>query len=395
MNILRFDSVGGASGDMILAALIDLGADPNDVLRLVVTLGIGDVDLLPAEVTEHGFRGTRLTVKVPSPEHSPHRRLTDIRTLIEACEASPSVKAASVRVFERLAQAEASVHGTTPDQIHFHEVGAADSIIDIVGACCAFELLGVDAVRVGALPLGCGATRGAHGSMPIPVPATAQLLRGHPVIQTEQPFELVTPTGAALLMTWVEQFPTQDTDTEACVIERTGIGFGHRTLQQHRPNLLRASLLVRTLDTTPEQDACLVLECNLDDMVPELIGSLTEKLMVSGALDVFTTAVQMKKQRPGTLLTVLCRPEHRDTLVAAIFSESTTFGVREHLTQRSVLSRRHVEVQTPYGPVRVKIGSWRGRDVTRSPEHADCVQCAQEHGVPVRVVYESAAKADV
>lgn len=313
--------------------------------------------------------------------------MRQIRGILRRSRLPGRVKTLSLAVFTRLAEAEGRVHGVAPDDVHFHEVGAVDSIVDIVGACLALELLGIQAVDVGPLPEGQGFVRCAHGVMPIPVPATADLLKGHPVSLTREPFELVTPTGAALLMTWKSMLPAAGATSGR--LQETGTGFGTRTLQD-RPNLLRA-LLIDT-DTPPVggDGACLVLECNLDDSNPEWIGSLTTTLLEAGALDVFTTAVQMKKQRPGTLLTVLCPPAARDRMLDLIFRESTTFGIREHLTSRTMLERRHVSVTTAFGVIRVKEGLWQGDVVTRAPEHEDCAKAASRHAVPLRTVYAAA-----
>ena len=395
MKVLRFDSVGGASGDMVLASLIGLGVDLDKLVEQLRTLGIGRFEIVPKPVSDGGLSGIRVSVNVPHGDHHPHRRLDDIRQLIRASGLPDRTKALSIAAFERLAEAEAMVHGKSVDEVHFHEVGAMDSIIDVVGSCAALEMLDVSAVTVGPLPFGCGSFKTAHGVMPNPAPATAELLKGHPVVQTDEPFELVTPTGAALLMVWkgteVGGRKSEVGSRKMAVMGQAN-AFGHRTLNG-RPNLLRAILLETTGQGPVTKDDCLVLESNIDDTNPELIGALTQKLMDQGAFDVFTTAIQMKKQRPGVLLTVLCRPDDRDKLVDLIFAESTTFGIREYLTQRTILERRHVEVETPYGRVRVKIGSWKARDITRSPEHDDCARCAKAHNVPLRAVYEAALRA--
>ena len=393
MKILQFDSTGGASGDMILACLIDLGADRDAIQAQVAAMSIGHFEIHADPVTENGMRGTRVRVEIAEHStghdhgHAPHRGFNDIRTLIEASGLPQAVKQNSIGVFRRLAEAEAHVHRSTVDQVHFHEVGAVDSIVDIVGSCLAIHLLGVEAVAVGPLPAGYGTVSTAHGILPVPAPATVELLKGHAVVQTDEPYELVTPTGAALLTTWM----AMAAPPAGSRLAAAGYGFGHRKLA-HRPNLLRA-LLLDAPASEPGGDSCLVLECNLDDITPELIGALTQRLLASGAMDVFTTPVQMKKQRPGTLLTVLCHPAQRDALVDVLFRESTTFGVREHLTRRTVLERRHIEVRTPYGTVRVKVGRWQGEDVTRSPEYEDCIRCAEASKVPVRSVYEAAVAA--
>lgn len=388
---IRFDSVGGASGNMLLGALVDLGADVDAIRRYLSTLSLEPFEITTEALREHGFAGTFLNVAIPPDTPMPHRHLSDIRRLIEEADLPADAAELTLLTFEKLANAEAAVHGTTPDKVHFHEVGAVDSIVDITGACLALHLLGIDHVEVGALPLGQGEIKTAHGVMPVPVPATVELLKGHPVKQTSEPFELVTPTGAALLMTWSEKLSGSNPCPTNCRVEATGVGFGQRKLQQ-RPNMIRA-IMLQPEAASDELEPCLVLECNLDDTVPELLGSLSQKLLAGGALDVFTTSVQMKKQRPGTLLTVLCRLDDREAMLDAIFTESTTFGVREHVTRRTVLGRRHQAVETDYGTVRVKIGTWKGRDITTAPEHGDCVRCAEERGVAVRTVYEAALRA--
>jgi len=300
---------------------------------------------------------------------------------------SPRVKEASLAVFQRLAEAEALVHETTPDKVHFHEVGAVDSIVDIAGACLGLELLAIDSVTVSPLPLGHGTVRTVHGVLPVPAPATVELLKGMNIVPADEPFELVTPTGAALLSTW-----TRHKSIPAGLrLQRVGHGFGHHPLTS-RPNVLRAMLL-ESQPADTRNDECLVLECNLDDTIPELIGSLTTRLLTAGALDAFLTPVQMKKQRPGILLTVLCRREQREAMIDLIFMECTTFGIREYLVQRTTLERRHEEIETAYGKVRVKTGAWKGRIITRAPEHDDCARLAQQAGVSIRVVYEAAVQA--
>lgn len=308
--------------------------------------------------------------------------------MVQAAGLPASVQQASLAVFQRIAEAEAKIHGTTPDLIHFHEVGALDSIVDVVGGCLALHRLGVEQVVVGPLPLGHGLIQCAHGTYPSPAPATVELLKGAAVCEVDEPFETVTPTGAALLTSWrnAEAVPAG-----ARVVE-VAYSFGHRRLNG-RPNVLRATLLESAAPLAAAPGECLVLECNLDDTTPELVGALTGRLLEAGSLDVYTTPIQMKKQRPGVLLGVLCEPAAREALLDLIFRGCTTFGVREYPVRRTVLARRHETVQTPYGPVRVKIGTWKGEDVTRAPEFEDCAQAAKAHGVSVRAVYEAALRA--
>ena len=394
--ILWFDSVGGASGDMILACLMDLGVKPETLTSAISTLGHGHlhIELEAHRHDEGGLHGTRAVVRVPEHIHAhgehghghhPHRGLPEITALIEHSTLSPAVKRLSQSVFRRLAEAEARVHATTPEAIHFHEVGALDAIADIVGACVALETLDVGGVGFSPLPAGHGTIQCAHGIIPNPAPGTVELLKGMPITHVDEPFELVTPTGAALLTSWrsVDAWPS------GWSISRVGQGFGQRRLNG-RPNLLRALLLEPAAVTADDSSACLVLETNIDDTTPELVGALTQKLLAAGAYDVYTTAIQMKKQRPGVLLTVLCAPDKKATMVELIFRESTTFGIREHLAQRTMLARKMVNVETPYGTIRVKTGSWQGRQITASPEYEDCVQAASTHSVAVRTVYEAA-----
>jgi hypothetical protein len=387
MRIVHFDSIGGASGDMILGALAAAGASQEAVGRAVRALGLRDLSISFTACTERGLAGMRALVTVPDAPH-PHRRLPEVRTLLRAGKGGAALEMAE-RVFERLAAAEAAVHGVAPEEIHFHEVGALDAIADIVGSCAALEDLGARGVSLSPLPVGCGSVRTEHGVLPLPVPAVVELLKGRAVQQTDEPFELVTPTGAALLTTWAERMPTPA--GTAGKVMGAGYGFGSRALRG-RANALRATVL-ETDEPAAGSDDCLVLECNLDDTVPELIGALCGKLLQAGALDVFTTAVQMKKQRPGTLLTVLTPPDKRAALLDLVFAGCTTFGVREYAVRRTVLARRSETVTTPFGDVRVKVGTWKGSDVTSAPEHDDCAARAAAAGVSVRAVYEAALAA--
>jgi uncharacterized protein (TIGR00299 family) protein len=387
MKVLRFDSVGGASGDMILACLADLGADMEEIVRRLRSLGIEPFRLQVEKCSDHGLAGSRVRVEVERQAASA-RTLPDILSIIESSSIPDTARELGGKVFRRLAEAEARVHGTSPDKVHFHEVGAVDSIVDVIGACCGLELLGVGGVQVGALPLGHGVIESHHGIYPSPAPATVELLKGSPVVCVDEPFETVTPTGAALLTTWKELLPCASAGGR---IKAVGCGFGHRRLKS-RPNLLRATLLDQD-DGAGGEDECMVLEFNVDDATPEIVGAAASRLMAAGALDVFTIPAQMKKQRPGTLVTVVCRVGDRDALVDLIFAESTTFGIREQICRRATLDRRHEYVDTPYGRVRVKIGSWKGKDVTRSPEYEDCLDCSRRSGVPLKAVYEAAVRA--
>lgn len=402
-RVLWFDSVGGASGDMILSTLIDLGVRPADLNEALASLGDFHIAIEARRYDSHGLHGSLVSVHAHEHRHEEHhhhnghphhdhdshhhahRGLIEIRAMIEASNLPPEVKKKSIAVFQRLAEAEAKVHGKPPEEVHFHEVGALDAIADIVGSCLGLHLLQIDHVGFSPLPQGQGTITCAHGIFPNPAPGTVELLKGFAVTHTDEPFELVTPTGAALLTSWrnLKDWPA------GLLIQAVGHGFGQRSLTQ-RPNLLRATLLEAAPIQPSDPDLCLVLETNIDDTTPELVGSLVQRLMSVGAYDAFTSAIQMKKQRPATLLTVLCAPELKPVMLDLIFTESTTFGVREHLTRRTMLERGFATVETDFGPIQVKIGRWHGTPVTASPEYEDCAKAADLHKVPVRVVYESA-----
>ncbi|HMP73176.1 MAG TPA: nickel pincer cofactor biosynthesis protein LarC [Kiritimatiellia bacterium] len=403
MRHLHVDSLGGASGDMILGALLAVGADEGALRRGLASLCLEPFDIhVDSEAESNNLRGVRVHVHADEGQggvgvgdhehhghtHLSHRGLREITALIEGADLPERTRDLALRVFDGLGEAEAKIHGVPKESIHFHEVGAMDSILDIVGCCLGLELLGVTGVSVGALPQGVGEIRCAHGVFPNPAPATVELLKGMEVVATDEPYELVTPTGAALLATW----RTTERPPAGCRVVAAGYGLGHRKLRG-RPNVLRATLYDVSEAGGADRDQCLQLECNVDDANPELLGALGQSLLAKGMLEVFWTPVYMKKGRPGVLLTVLCEPERREVALDTIFRESTTFGVREQWVERRKLARRFVEVATSYGRVPVKVGLWRGEEITRAPEMDVCIQLATEHGVPVRVVYEAAVRA--
>ncbi len=410
---LRFDSVGGASGDMILSALAALGADLSLVEKTINAFFPEHLHFHAEPAGGSGLNGVCVSVHADhrhahedewpdahehhashAHEHShghahshEHRGLGEIEHLLSHAELPDLSKKRALAVFRALAEAEAQIHGKTPETVHFHEVGAWDSVADIVGACLALEQLGVCGVSCGPLPAGTGTIHCAHGEMPNPAPATQSLLTGMAVTQTDEPFELVTPTGAALLRVWTRTLePVPATTT----VLRSAFGFGRRTLNG-RPNVLRASLLTSEGTETAETgDDALVLEANLDDCNPEWLGALTADLLARGALDVWQTPILMKKGRAGTLLSVLAPLSEAETLRERIFRATTTFGVRFYPVHRETLARRFETVRTPWGDVPVKIGSRRGEDLTASPEHDACAALADAHSVLPRQVYEAA-----
>lgn len=420
MKHLHLECIGGASGDMMLGALVELGAPLETIQRALQSLGTAPFQLVAERGESMHITGIRMRVDIeghpeaatpahPVDEHHhhghthehhhnhahnahehahphEHRAFTEIRRMISATSLPEPVKAQATNVFELLGKAEAKIHGVPLEQIHFHEVGADDSIIDIVGSCVAFHFLGITSASTGPVPQGQGTIRCAHGVYPNPAPATLELTAGFPVAQTDESSELVTPTGAALLRGFVNApgIPS------GAVLVKTAYSLGRRKLQR-RPNLLRASLYERH-DASETADQCVMLECNLDDTTPELVGALMDEVLAAGALDVTSTPVIMKKQRPGVVFSLLCEPAKRDELLDVVFRGSTTFGVREYMVRRTKLSRRFETVNTPFGPVKIKIGQWRGDDITRSPELEDCRRLAREKGVSVRLVYDAALR---
>ncbi len=384
MRIAYFDCSTGISGDMTLAALIDAGVDVGAVSAAVQSLGLPGVELRVQTVRKKGFRATQ--VHVEHSERQPHRHLHDVLELINRSQLTPRQKDLASRIFRRLAQAEAHVHGQPVERVHFHEVGAVDSIVDVVGAAVGLDLLNVDRFVASPVPTGRGFVRIAHGVCSVPAPGTAELLKGVPLADVPVEAELTTPTGAAILTTVVDQFGP----LPAMTVEAIGYGAGSRDLPD-RANVLR--LFVGRLQEPGEVDQVCVLETNLDDVSGEVVGYTKRRLFEAGALDVYTTPIQMKKDRPGVVLTVLCRPADAVRLEQILFDETATFGVRRWLVERTKRRRREHVVQTPFGPVRGKLG-WTGRSSpVFVPEFESCREVAERHGVSLREVYRAAEAA--
>ena len=389
MKIAYLDCASGIAGDMTLAALVDAGADLAAVQAGIDSLGLPSCRLVTSEVKRRGFRGLALAVE-HEPEHK-HRHLHHITEMIDRGRLTERQKDLAKRIFTRLGEAEAKVHGTTIQKVHFHEVGAVDSIADIVGAAIAFDLLGIDRVFASAVPTGCGFIEIAHGRCSLPAPATAELLADVPLVQSSVEAELTTPTGAAILAALVSEYGPPP----AMTIRRIGYGAGQRDLAE-RPNLLR--VLVgeagerATATDGVEADTVWVLETNLDDATGEAIGYCIEQLWKAGALDVYTTAIQMKKNRPGVTLTVLCPASEVAAMEGIIFRETTTLGVRRWASQRHKLARHPETVQTPWGPVSGMRASFAGTS-RFSPEFEACREIANANRVSFREVFDAAMAA--
>ncbi len=383
MNIIYFDCQAGISGDMTVAALLDLGV-PLEYLRAeLAKLGLpdGSCELSTCRTERQHMPALKFDVAVH--DHHTHRHYSGIDALIAGSGLSGPVREKARRIFRRLAEAEARVHGVAVDQVHFHEVGAVDSIVDIVATAICLEYLQVERIYASALPLGSGFVDCAHGRLPVPAPAVADLLQGVPLHGECGPGERVTPTGAAILTALTSKFGQQP----AMLLERVGSGAGGRDFPDC-PNILRAFLGQSTTGCERSDDV-IVAESNIDDSTPEILGYAMERLLEAGALDVFFTPIQMKKGRPGVTLSLLCRPAQLDELAALLLRETSAIGVRHYRAERIVLERRIVERATELGNVRFKqiIGS-SGEILRASPEYEDCRRIALETGIPCREVME-------
>ncbi len=384
MKIAYLDCISGISGDMTLAALVDAGIDLAALQDAIDSLNIPGCRLVAEQVKRHGFRATHIKVE-HEPEHA-HRHLHHIVSMIEGSRLTPAQQDLAKRIFQKIGEAEAKVHGTTLEKIHFHEVGAVDSIADICGAAVGLDLLGVDRIVASPVPTGTGHITIAHGRVSVPAPATAELLRGIPLVETSIAAELTTPTGAAILATVADSFGP----LPGMRIEAIGYGAGTKELRE-QANVLR--LIIGESADGLASDTVWVLETNLDDISGELIGHCTTKLAEAGALDVYTTAVQMKKNRPGVVLTVLCPALLVNKLEKIIFRETTSLGVRRWPVSRHKMERRPHQVETPWGPVAGKLAWIAGMPESFSPEFESCREVAEKHQVPLKDVFEAARRA--
>jgi uncharacterized protein (TIGR00299 family) protein len=386
MKVAYFDCFAGAGGDMIVAAMLDAGLDAKFLRAQLATIGIKDLDIKLTQTRRCGLRALSFIPNVPKQHH--HRNLQDITKIIRASSITDQVKNTAVRIFDRLAQAEAAVHGKDPNDIHFHEVGALDSIVDIVSASIGLQALEIEKVYCSALSVGGGTVRCAHGLLPVPAPATAQLLKGIPTASGPAEVELLTPTAAAILTTVAEGF----CPLPAMKIEAIGYGAGSYESEEF-PNVLRLILGEIVAEGAENADSVCLLETNIDDVSGELVGSVTDKLFENGALDVFTTAIYMKQSRPAEQISVVCKIEDAQMLEQILFEQGLTFGIRRQIVQRSKLAREFVVVKTEFGEIKIKVGRLGGRVVNAKPEFSDCVLAAKKHNVAVKKVLDAAITA--
>jgi len=381
MKICYLDCFSGISGDMLLGALVDAGVNPDALRAEIGKLGLEGVELRFDRTLRSNISGMNLTVEVAH-DHS-HRSLSKIEQIISSSRLKEVVKERAIRIFRRLGEVEAAIHDVPIEKVHFHEVGAWDSIVDIVGACIGFDLLGIEKIYCSALNLGSGMVKTAHGVMPVPAPATAALVAEVPTYSEGPEAELTTPTGAAIVTTLAERFGPMP----AMRISASGYGAGDKDIQG-RPNLLR--VLIGEATGVAEATEVYVIEANVDDMSPQVAGYVRERLLDVGALDATFTPVFMKKDRPGFTVSVLAKAEDRERLGELLFEETTTLGLRMYRAERRVLERRWETVETPYGAVRIKIASENGKVRNFAPEYEDCRQLALERKVPLKDVMQQA-----
>jgi uncharacterized protein (TIGR00299 family) protein len=386
VGIAYFDCFSGISGDMVLGALVDAGADLGQLEHELRKLKLDGWKISAEKVQRRAIFATH--VKVEASEHHHHRGLSVILRMIDEAGLAPRAAERAKRIFTRLGEAEARVHQVPVEKVHFHEVGAVDSIVDIVGAAVGFELLGLDEFACSALDVGGGQVKTAHGLLPVPAPATADLLRGAPTYSSGILRELVTPTGAAIATT----LSTRYAEMPRMTLRAIGYGAGTADLAE-KPNILRLLVGENAVSEAGEYwDAPVtVIETNVDDMSPQIYGYFAERALAAGALDVFSTPAQMKKNRPGLLVTVLCDAEKVPQIIDLFFRETTTIGVRTHEVRRKTLERELVPVDTAFGSVRVKLSRMNGSLLNATPEYDDCQRIASECGVPLKEVIAAAS----
>ncbi len=385
MRTLYFDCFAGASGNMILGALIAAGVDREQLTVELRKLNIAEFEIVVSTVDRSGISATHVDVKVPH-EHA-HRHLSDINTIIDGSSLAVTVKMRAKAIFTRLAAAEAKIHGIDINKVHFHEVGAMDAIIDVVGACIGFEMLGVERFVCSKIHVGSGFAQMAHGKFPVPPPAVAELLAGVPIYSTEIEGELITPTGAAIISTVCDSYGV----IPEMIVEATAYGGGTRTYEGF-PNVLR--IIVGESETneqrTTNNDRLTLIETNIDDLSPQILGFVMERAFELGALDCWFTPIQMKKDRPATMVSILCEAEKKDVLTSLLYTETTTLGVRFRSVERECLDREIISVETDFGPIDVKLAMLNGTVVNAMPEYDQVKAAATKFKTPFRQVRDAA-----
>lgn len=385
MKIAYFDCIAGASGDMILGALIDAGADEAALRQKLHSLGIEGFGMQVRRVTKHGIAATRVEIHVL--DQTSERRLPEIEAIIQHSALPAALKKRALTIFRRLGEAEARLHNLTPEEVHLHELGGVDTIVDVVGVLTGLDLLGIKRIHASPLPLGRGFVHSAHGNLPLPAPATLALLSGAPLVGSEIQAELVTPTAAALLSSLVQSWGAIPS------MRLTSVGYGAGERDLPIPNLLRVLIGETTFPGGATIETINILETHIDDQNPQFYEHVMARLFAAGALDVTLSSIQMKKNRPGTLLRVLCAPDKAEIMTNILFSETPSLGVRLQAVERRTLERQIKRVETPYGTVRVKIASYAPGAYKLAPEYEDCRKLAEDRDIPIRDVYRAAEMA--
>jgi uncharacterized protein (TIGR00299 family) protein len=386
MKIAYFDCFSGASGDMILGALLDAGLSLSHLKQQLGLLNLHHWDMQVQKVVKKGLSASQVLIDIEHDHHHHHHRhLSDIQSIIETSQLSPAIRDDSIKIFKRLAEAEAKVHNTSVEAIHFHEVGAMDAIIDVVGSVIGIHALGIEKIFCSPLHVGTGTIECAHGTLPVPAPATAELIKGRPFYATGVQGELLTPTGAAILTTLAEGFGPMPSMTAEC------IGYGAGTAERSIANLLRLFIGTTTRSAIGyEVEQTATIETTIDDMNPQIYDYLIEKVLTMGALDFFCQSVQMKKNRMGTLVTILCRPEMVEELADCLFRETTTIGLRWRIDNRIKVKREMMKVKLSFGEINCKVAKLGDQILNITPEYDECRRMAEDQRIPLKTVMEEA-----
>lgn len=386
MRIAYFDCFSGISGDMVLGAMLDAGVDIESVKRELMKLNLDGYEIRVSKVDRNGLAGTKVDIVVDKEKHIHSANYGDIKKIIKKSGLSERIKNNSIRIFKRIAEAEAKIHNTPIDNIHFHEVGAVDSIIDIVGAAVCIDLLAIDEIISSPVNTGSGTVKTKHGLLPVPAPAAAEMLRGFPFYSSDIKFELATPTGVGIITVMAKEFNLMP------LMNTTAIGYGAGSSNfLNLPNVLR--IVIGETYNPLECDSVIVIESNIDDMNPQFYDHIIDRLFEAGALDVFLTPIIMKKNRPAVKISILADKDNTDRLAEILLKETTSFGLRMHSVGRIKLEKEIKTIETEYGNVKVKIGKRDGRIINIAPEYEDCKRIAKERGVPIMEVYEKVKSA--
>jgi pyridinium-3,5-bisthiocarboxylic acid mononucleotide nickel chelatase len=380
MKTLYFDCFAGASGNMILGGLVSLGIDERELIEQIKLLDIADFELEFTTVNKSGISAIHANVIVP--KENKHRHLSNIVKIINDSRLAENIKNRAIKIFTNLAEAEAKIHGIDVQKVHFHEVGAMDAIIDVVGSCIAFEMLGIENFACSKIHVGSGFVKIAHGKFPVPPPAVSELLKGIPIYSTEITGELCTPTGAAIISTMSDTYG----DIPNLITEKIGFGAGTRDYENF-PNVIRLMLGEVQSPKSNVQNLVLI-ETNLDDVSPQVLGFVMDKAFELGALDCWFTPIQMKKNRPATMISILCEPKNRRQLIELLYVETTTLGVRVREIERECLERKFVKVKTQFGEIDVKIGLLNGKQVNAMPEYEQLKRIANAQNIPLKLLKE-------